>query len=391
MPSEEYLASLGSYSTVVAAIISLAALLLTTQGWSLVSIASRKAWATIRPSDAQCARHRWEDIQGYELHICTSMWPKDCHESVHSQDKACWNQTVLKVINCWQANASERVVEKPEQLPLSKNFIQVDYKVILAFIFMCSTWEDDAYDAIYAKEGGLYVAGVEMRLQELDSGTLIVHLKGNFTRKLTKHYVDRLARGHPPLVDDPLGYSITKENDEARGGWVVALGFDPEMTEKLFLPVYLDCVRHRTLSGHVFWRSMDRVLDIMVNIWLKCFSSDSESSRRIAKAIRAIKYIKTGRTISGGDSIFNVGRPTVPPTGSQKRKIIEHFNGSPRISEDIQAAFQAEWEPLLTNVLVAAVEGCMTCIAYLQKDGRELGEALDIDRMRNSTIYVRGC
>jgi RsiW-degrading membrane proteinase PrsW (M82 family) len=57
----------------------------------------------------------------------------------------------------------------------------------------------------------------------------------------------------------------------------------------------------------------------------------------------------------------------------------------------MQAVFQAEWTPLLSHALVAAEEGCMTCIAYLQKDGCELGEALDIERMRNSTIYVRGC
>ncbi|KAF5578567.1 hypothetical protein FPANT_9947 [Fusarium pseudoanthophilum] len=244
---------------------------------------------------------------------------------------------------------------------------------------------------IYAKERGLYVAGVELRLQELNSGILIVHLTGNLTRKLTKHYVERLARGHPPLLDDPLGYSIVKENDEARGGWVVALGFDPEMTKERFLPVYLDCVRRRTRRGLVFWRSIDRVLDIIVNIWSKCFSGDPGSSERITRAIKAIGYIKTYETQSGVDKIFRITRPLVPPTKSQKRKIIEHFNGSPRISEDMQAAFQAEWEPLLRYALVAAVTGCKICIAYFKNEVRELEEALDIERMRNSTIYVRGC
>ncbi|KAG5755866.1 hypothetical protein H9Q70_001560 [Fusarium xylarioides] len=391
MPSEEYLASLGAYSTVVATVVGLGALLLTTQGSSLVNTASRKARATIRPSDDQCARHRWEDIQGYELHVCTSVWPKDCHEGAHSKDETCWNQTLLTVINCWQANASDHFTQKPEQLPLSKTFIQVDYKVILAFILMCSTHKDYDDNVIYAKERGLYVAGVELNLQELNSGILIVHLKGNLTRKLTKHYVDRLARGHPPLLDDPLGYSIMKENDEARGGWVVALGFDTDTKKERFIPVYLDCVRRRTRRGLVFWRSMDRVLDIVVNIWSKCFCDDPGSSERITRAIKAIEYIKTHETQSGVDDIFGVRRPVVPATEFQKRKIIEHFNGSPRISEDMQAVFQAEWEPLLRYALVAAVTGCKICIAYFKNEGRELEEALDIERMRNSTIYVRGC
>ncbi|KAF5253593.1 hypothetical protein FANTH_1520 [Fusarium anthophilum] len=391
MPSEEYLASLGAYSTVVATVIGLGALLLTTQGSSAVSTASRRVRATIRPSDEQCARHRWEDIQGYELHVCTSIWTKECHEVAHSKDDTCWNQTLLNVINCWQANAFDRFVKKPEQLPLSKTFIQVDYKVLLAFMLMCSTHEDRDDNVIYPKERGLYVAGVELALQELNSGILVVHLTGTLTRKLTKDYVDRLVRGHPPLLDDPLGYSITKENDEARGGWVVALGFDPEMTKERFLPVYLDCVRSRTRRGLVFWRSMDRVLDIIVNIWSKCFSGDPGSSKRINMAIKAIEYIKTNETQSGVDNIFGVKRPFAAPTESQKRKIIEHFNGPPRISEDMQAAFQAEWDPLLRYALVAAVTGCKLCIAYFKNEGRELEEALDIDRMRNSTIYMRGC
>ncbi|KAF5618587.1 hypothetical protein F52700_12107 [Fusarium sp. NRRL 52700] len=365
MPSEEYLACLGAYSTVVATVVGLGALFLTTQGSSAVSTASRKVRASIRPSDDQCARHRWEDVQGYELHVCTSIWPKDCHE--------------------------DRFVKKPEQLPLSKSFIQVDYKVILAFILMCSTHNSHDDSVIYSKERELYVADVELRMQELGSGILVVHLTGNLTRELTKHYVDRLVRGHPPLLDDPLGYSITKENDEARGGWVVALGFGPETTEECFLPVYLDCVRRRTRRGLVFWRSMDRVLDIIVNIWSKCFADDPGSSKRIEKAINAIEYIKTHETQSGVDNIFSVSRPMVPPTEFQKRKIIEHFNGPPRIAEDMQAAFQDEWEPLLRYALVAAVTGCKLCIAYFKNEGRELEEALDIDRMRNSTIFMRGC
>ncbi|KAF4483529.1 hypothetical protein FAGAP_11699 [Fusarium agapanthi] len=131
-----------------------------------------------------------------------------------------------------------------------------------------------------------------------------------------------------------------KENDQARGGWVVALGFDPEMTKERFLPVYLDCVRRRTRRGLVFWRSMDRVLGIIINMWSKCFSGDPGSSNRIDMAIKAIEYIK--------------------------------------------------WEPLLRYALVAAVTGCKICIAYFENEGRELEEALDIDRMRNSTIYLRG-
>ncbi|KAJ0149163.1 hypothetical protein HZ326_8267 [Fusarium oxysporum f. sp. albedinis] len=76
------------------------------------------------------------------------------------------------------------------------------------------------------------------------------------------------------------------------------------------------------------------------------------------------------------------------PADSQKRKIIEHFNGSPRISEDMQSPFQAEREPLLRYALVAAVTGCKLYIGYFKNKGRELKEALEVNRMRNSTMYM---
>ncbi|EXA51082.1 hypothetical protein NW761_000227 [Fusarium oxysporum] len=111
-------------------------------------------------------------------------------------------------------------------------------------------------------------------------------------------------------------------------------------------------------------------------------------TREQTGATKAIEYIKTHKTQSGVDNIFGAKSSTVPPVDSQKRKIIGHFNGFPRISEDMQSPFQAEREPLLRYALVAAVTGCKLYIGYFKNKGRELKEALEVNRMRNSTMYM---
>ncbi|EXK43230.1 hypothetical protein FOXG_21905 [Fusarium oxysporum f. sp. lycopersici 4287] len=54
----------------------------------------------------------------------------------------------------------------------------------------------------------------------------------------------------------------------------------------------------------------------------------------------------------------------------------------------MQSPFQAEREPLLRYALVAAVTGCKLYIGYFKNKGRELKEALEVNRMRNSTMYM---
>ncbi|KAL7769791.1 hypothetical protein ACKLNR_001175 [Fusarium oxysporum f. sp. zingiberi] len=108
-------------------------------------------------------------------------------------------------------------------------------------------------------------------------------------------------------------------------------------------------------------------------------------TREQTGATKAIEYIKTQ---SGVDNIFGAKSSTVPPADSQKRKIIEHFNGFLRISEGMQSPFQAEREPLSRYALVAAVTEWKLYIGYFKNKGRELKEALEVNRMRNSTIYM---
>ncbi|EWY99782.1 hypothetical protein FOYG_03730 [Fusarium oxysporum NRRL 32931] len=54
----------------------------------------------------------------------------------------------------------------------------------------------------------------------------------------------------------------------------------------------------------------------------------------------------------------------------------------------MQSPFQAEREPLLRYALVAAVTACKLYIDYFKNKGRELKEALEVNRMRNSTMYM---
>lgn len=395
MPSEHFLTSLGSYAALVAIPIGVAALALTNRGWDVISSTSRGARTTIRPSEGNCSRRFFFDLADGDIHVCTSIWPSECHGKPHTKGHNCWDHTALTVLNHWHPDSIGHFSKKPKQLPLGKEFIYVDYKVILAFILMTAKKEKSGRTRVHVDEidkRTLHIAGASVDIQQVTSEVVVVHLRGNFSRNFDKDYIGRLLQGYPPLVKDPWGHSVFKTGDEGRGGWVIALGLDYDYKqEDAFLPVYLDCVLYKDRRGHVFWRSMDRVLNIIVNIWAKAFSTDPDASKDIALTIRALEYIKNHETSSGIEHLFNLTIPNQPLTDAEIRKIIAHFNGPPLAAEGSEASFRTEWAPLLRYVLVNAVDGCTRCIEYFKNEGRELEGILPMDLLKNTTLFLRGC
>lgn len=391
MASEELLSSLSAYTAVIAVLITLATVVLTERVWHIVTSTARSARTALRPSEGTCERRLWADLDAGPLHVCTSSWPPVCHQRQHVGGARCWERSLTMVVNHWNAASPTHVVDKPKILPLSKEFVHVDLKVILAFIFMASRKGSSPAEGQSGMRT-LHVGGAVLQIQTVKPELVLLHLEGTLDSMLTKDYVERLLRGYPPLLKDPQNVSVLKAGDEARGGWVAALGLESHYDEKeTFLPVYSDCVLYKDRRGHVFWRSMDRVRCILTDIWAKAFSMEWAASNDIAITIKALKYIHEHETESGVEHSFKIRMPSRPLSAQEKSRIITHFNGPPLIAVDEEEQFQAEWEPLLHYVLVAAVQGSVRCIAYFKNPGRELEDMLPMDVLKPAKLYLRGC
>jgi hypothetical protein len=134
---------------------------------------------------------------------------------------------------------------------------------------------------------------------------------------------------------------------------------------------------------------MNRVRDILTDIWAKAFLGDPAASKDIAIAIEALRYIDDHETQSGVEHYFNI--PSQPLLAQEKSRIIAHFNGPPLIAIDQEQQFRADWGPLRHHVLLAAVRGSVRCIAYFKNPGRELQNALPMDVLTQAKLYLGGC
>lgn len=389
MATEGSLTSLSTYATLA---IGLVALALTERGSRLANLTWRSARLKARPSEGTCLSRTWENSVDGPLHLCTSAWMSQCHDKFHVKGEKCWEDSLLTVLNSWNQNSLGSIADKPEILPLSKDFLKVDLQILLAFVFMAAEGKRPDEKRVYSETSKVKFCGVEVEVQTIGQNLLLLHLKGKLHRSLTKSYMDCLLAGYPPLLQDPRNTSILKKDDEARGGWVAALGLQENYTEDgTFLPVYLDCVRYENRRGGVFWRSMDRVQLIITAIWAPAFASDPQASKDISRAITALEYIHKYETESGVHEEFDtssLGRPLSP---EEKTRIINHFNGPPRIAVNQQHQFRATWRPLLPHVLDAALDGSVRCIAYFKNPCRELDIILPMQKLKSSELFVRGC
>ena len=185
--------------------------------------------------------------------------------------------------------------------------------------------------------------GITINIQTIKPGLVLLHLEGTLQTTLTKEYAERLLEGWPPFVNDPPNRSIFNPDDEKRGGWVVALGLiADDAQDDPFFSVYLDCVQYKDRRGHVFWRSMDRVLRILTEIWAKAFAADEFASRAIARTIQALEHIHKYETESGIEQYVSIAMPARHLSVQEKRKIIEHFSGPPLIAASMEQQFRVE-------------------------------------------------
>ncbi|KAK4496822.1 hypothetical protein PRZ48_012806 [Zasmidium cellare] len=374
--------------------LGLIGLFATERGGKFVSNASRSVRATFRPNDGQVQLCTWDEVPLGPVHVCTDPRSSYCHGKQHVGGPLCWEDTFLTLLNQWNPLMPHHINKKPAYLPMAKSFLQIEYKLLLSFIFLSAR---GTIRSNYRQARNTFEFGqAKINIQEVRSDVLFIHLEGVMEDSFTKKHLENLINGHPPFIDEGLAPGVNVH----RAGWITALGMKEPYEEKTtFLPIYSDQIRYergtdKAKRGYVFWRSMDRVYRILVEVWAVAFSSDSDALKDIQIAIKALEVIRQHETESGVEHILKLTTSPLPASPQLEQKIIEHFNGKPTLNESEGPGFRAEWRPALRNVLEAATTGCIRCIGYFKNGGREIEQIFGptwMKKLRESDLYLRGC
>jgi hypothetical protein len=363
-------------------------LYMTDGAWQAIGSIYRNGRKRVLPAEATCARLFWSDLLQGELHRCTHIFGTQCHDIQHLPGNTCWRKSISLVLNNAQPQAK---VEKPECLPLQKEFLCVDWNTIRAFMFMAI---DKDYQVNALKNGKDIDQGkIKLRFQLMkrrnDVRMLLVHIHGSLQRTVTKEHMLRLLQGDPPLLRDPRTYSISTDADLKRGGWVVALGLDNNLSvDTAFVPIYMDTIEYSGRRGGVFWRSIDRVSEIVEENFLPSFPA---SRTAIVSALQALEYMKTRETESGVDGIFSIATQRPPLSPQECQDVIDVFNGPPKLSAQEREALERKFASMVEDVLIAVVRGTRLCVSYCKNPGRELDRMIPKDILEFNEVYVCGC
>jgi hypothetical protein len=292
------------------------------------------------------------------------------------KDKTCWDRTLTTVLNQRTPADYERL-DKPQCLLLSRGLLYIDANVIRAFIIMAAKADylprrqrPDAKDLDFA--GVAINRQIIKRKKENEPDIIVLHLQGASQRTLSKSHVQRILDRHPPLSQDPWQRCIFSDSDLRRGGWIAAIGLDEGWNDEVsFLPIYVDSVQFNGKRGGLFWRSIDRIIAMLSNVWLLVFQS-TPGGYKVKQALTALTHMREEETDSGFTKLFHVSFLESPPTKLQQRQIIDYFNGEPTLGYSDFAQFRQDWEVLLDAVLVAVVLGTSRCVAYVKNPGREM-------------------
>jgi hypothetical protein len=348
--SDNILSIFSQYATAVALVPATAALILTERGSKLIPWTFRTARTTLRPSEGTCSKRSWADVRDdngeVHTHVYPDRWPSQCQCRLpHVSSGRCWERTIGASINRWRSRDPE-LCHKPSQLQLSKEYLHVDADLVRAFIFMAVA--EEKFDHRHRYRGAsrdLSFGDIVINRQVLkatsgqdqDADVVLLHLLGSMRRNMTKSHIQMLLGGGPPLLPGLWMDSIHLPDDERRGGWVVAVGLigrndagSEYSIEDAFLPIYVDSVKYAdNKRGAVFWQSIDRVLNMLADIWLPAFETHPDATH-IRSAIRALEYMRQRETESGVNNIFDFGiARDEPPPRERRSEIISHFNGPP--------------------------------------------------------------
>jgi hypothetical protein len=165
----------------------------------MLTSTSRKARTVVRPSEVTCERMFWVDLRDGPLH--TSAWTPNNYQMSHTKGPRCWESTLTAAVSNW--GADPQVVKKPECLPLSKEFLHVDLRVILAFVFIVVRQERPRQTKYRPGPRTFSICGALLEVETIKPDIVVLHLEGTIQRTFTKDYVQRLFGRIPTSAHRP--------------------------------------------------------------------------------------------------------------------------------------------------------------------------------------------
>lgn len=376
----------------VAAVLSASSipLVMSAASSGLLSSTGRYIIRRVFPSKGRCERLEWEDIEPhYRVHECREYY---CPHTDGAHSNKCWQQTLALVFSrAWNSPQRRReTVEKPEILPLNRNYVCTNARVILAFI-LCT---------VDYKPWKIYIPGIawspkhlrfddtHIRVKEFEDGTVVAHLRGSFKNNLTKGDIEGLLAGYPPwyreLVRMPHGPSvphpIMNQNDINRAGWAVAVGL-----------IDIEPLSAMPHDGALTDKPIERTYDVIKGRLLPDFPDDVN----VKSAVQAVWYLTSRHTQSGVETYLSgqfdrERRDDIPKlSGSQATFAMRIFNQAPNIR--LTSGDVATLTPILLPVVDAAFRGAYKVVSLLKNQSGKSFDWPPILMDPKRRIFVEDC
>ncbi|KIM38520.1 hypothetical protein M413DRAFT_447749 [Hebeloma cylindrosporum] len=366
--------------------------------WRNVQISYRWIRILIWHEEGECEYLEWKGFVGATetqqrarpIHTCnTTPDSIGCSHSQHIPGEKCWRGTIDRFFN---GSIQRRKIKKPSKLPVNQSFLCIDTQFIKAFVLLAVNHVNTPLEieASRHKESGEILAHISLFPNQLH------HF---FQRNLTILEIDRLLRGYPPFYREVLSCNgmrvpspIRTDRDVSRGGWVIGAGLS--FTNPI--PVYVDTFhKGSTVRGEVFWTALTRVKAVLENNIRLIYLDDASISQRINAVINGLTHIINEKTDSGLDhACEDSGLMSYTArilTQEECIRAMRIFNESYRLDNDGLANLKRRLQPMILEVLKAALMGAKACIAYVKDPGRELDSIIPAILVNSERVFLQGC
>ena len=364
----------------------------------------------------RCAELLWEDVPDGVLHECppATPWQVCKHKIVHVCQPKCWEQLLSVVFSrAWtDRGRQEKRVSKPEILPLSENFIHIDFRVLMAFVISTIGCNESLGSLLWGfstyseKEEFVFDAGGVERVETKVRGQyLIAHLFAERcrpwtlsdeknVRSWTKAEIENLLNGYPPYYSatitlanrQTIAFPIHSVADIQKGGWILAVKLGNIRTA---LPLYFESQTSISSSRKAtFQRATEWIREIIREPFTKAFPGD----RNVRAALRAVESLCDGQEYI--DCVLEDCdlQENLPNTlnGQDSTKAMEIFNRPTRMNTSQRAELRADAGPILIPLLSAAVFGVREVVRF-EQNCINLKATLPPTLRPSSKIFVRDC
>jgi len=366
----------------------------------------------------RCRSLAWTDVPSGPLrptidHACCAGGPSHLHShsSIRRHDRTpqCWTRTIGEVLGvAW--SLALRDEKFPSDLENHNHFVRIDRSTLLAFILNAIPEEfPQPFSRIQHSDAAIYEVGVQ-------SGHVVVHVRGTHQRRLSKQDCIGLINGFPPwyremlIVDFPpelpswtMRHPLAQGREfTSRGGWVIAVALSNTRPIPIYVP---DPADPSGLRGGILVRGCKRVLDVLKRKDIEDFCRAYNKMTDYASAIRYIGDAIDTNTDSGSWYVQDPGVGSMSPEWWRSicQAAIEIFDKPPKLPNFDQHDTLGDISPQLGRLAIDpqkvdcavqlllhwASRGVFQTIGYMKNPGREL--VLDSRLEGASEIYVKDC